>query len=773
MKDTHRRSIRRVALLGSYAPRRCGVATFTRDLRAALLGEIPGLDCVVVAMNDGARRHEYPPEVRYQVEEERLDDYRTAAEFLNDSAIDALSVQHEFGLFGGSAGRHVTALLQAVRAPIVTTLHTILASPSEAQRAAMDDLVRLSSRVVTMSEQGAGILRGRYGVDASRIDLLPHGIPEVPIDLAAKGRLGLSGRRVILTFGLLSPDKGIEHAIGALPSIAARFPNLTYLVMGATHPHVLAHDGEQYREGLERHARRLGMTDHVRFVDRFVSQAELVEALAAADIYVTPYLNPEQITSGTLAYALGAGKAVISTPYRYARELLAEGHGVLVPWRSAAGIARAVIDLFSDEARYADMCLRARDRGRSMRWPRVARGYWKALEGAVAPAPELASGPRRLPAAVDVLPELNLSQVRVLTDGVGILQHAILAVPRYEEGYTLDDNARGLLLTTALLTRHSVEEELCMRLEATFLSFVQRAFDSRSGRFRNFFSYHRQWLEDVGSEDSHGRALWSLGSLLGITDYQHRWIASDYLFRTALRAVAQFRSPRAWAFSVLGLDAALARFPGDEQLATALQATSRRLHDQFGCFTDPAWPWCEEALTYANARLPHALIAAGARQRDDGMVAVGLRALSWLMDLQRADSGDFSPVGSNGFFQRGGVMARYDQQPLEAGASVAACLRAHEVTGDDAWMTHARRAFGWFLGQNVLAKPVYDASTGGCRDGLHQDRLNENQGAESTLAFLQALSDLHGAERALTVDRHHQSLPRTTAAASAAASCES
>ncbi|MBN2195186.1 MAG: glycosyltransferase family 4 protein [Polyangiaceae bacterium] len=751
-------------MLGNHVPRLCGIATFTRDLREALVRECPELDCFVVAMNDGENRYDYPPEVRWQLEDGNLGDYRRAAEFLNDSAIDVLSVQHEFGIYGGPAGRYLTTLLEAVRAPILTTLHTILTSPDDTQRAAMDDLVRLSARIVTMSEHGASLLRGLYGASASLIDVVPHGIPDVPIDSTAKGQIGLTGRRIILTFGLLSPDKGIEDMIGALPAIATRFPNVIYLIVGATHPHILARDGNRYRDGLALHAERLGVSEYVRFVDRFVSQEELVGTLSAADIYVTPYLNPEQITSGTLAYAVGAGKAVISTPYRYARELLAEGLGVLVPWRSASGIANAVIELFGDRGRYDAMCARAADRGRSMRWPRVARGYWRSLEWATTPRPvHVRAAPR--PAADRDLPELNLSHLRVLTDRVGLLQHAILTVPRYDEGYTLDDNARALLLTTTLLRRHSVDDEPRLRLESTYLAFVQRSFDGRSGRFRNFMSYGREWLETIGSEDSHGRALWALGSLIEATDSPERRVAADYLFRAALRAVPRFTSPRAGAFAVLGIAAALTRYPGDAGLVSALPATSEHLLEAFARSTDPAWPWCEEQVTYANATLPHALIVAGARLRDDRMTTTGLRALSWLMEIQRSPSGDFSPVGSNGFFRRDGVMATYDQQPIEAGATVAACLQAHEVTGEDAWMARARRAFGWFLGQNVLGQALFDASTGGCRDGLHEDRLNQNEGAESTLAFLQALSDLRNAEQAERVDRHPERHARAESAA--------
>ncbi|MGH7296619.1 MAG: glycosyltransferase family 4 protein, partial [Polyangiaceae bacterium] len=437
-------AIRKVAMLGTHAPRQCGIATFTTDLADAIGAEAPSVDCFVVAMNDPGRRHDYPSRVRFEIAESDAASYRRAADFLNVNLVDVLCVQHEYGIFGGKAGSHVLGLLRELRMPCVTTLHTILAEPSALQRGAMDELVRLSERLVVMSEQGAAILRKVHGVDERKIDLIPHGIPGAAPAPGSKDRLGVEGKSVILTFGLLSPDKGIENVIDALPAILAAFPETVYIVLGATHPHVKEHHGEAYRLMLEDRAQRLGVASSVVFHDRFVSLPELTEFLAAADVYVTPYLKPEQITSGTLAYAVGSGRAVISTPYTYARELLADGRGILVPWRDPEAIAREMIDLLGHPEKRAALCARAEAYGRSMTWPSVARSYVRTFErartehasrlGAVFRASTLARRPAELPA-------VDLGHLRRMTDDTGLLQHAEFNVPRYEDGYCLDDNA--------------------------------------------------------------------------------------------------------------------------------------------------------------------------------------------------------------------------------------------------------------------------------------------------------------------------------------------
>jgi glycosyltransferase involved in cell wall biosynthesis len=748
-------SLDTIAVLGNHLPRHCGIATFTTDLSAALASEYPQLECFVLAMNDARKRYAYPARVRFELSATDLVSYRRAADFLNVNTVDLLSVQHEYGIFGGKAGSYVLALLAELRMPIVTTLHTILATPDPLQRAAMDELTRLSERVVVMSEQGRSLLRTVHNVPASKIDVIPHGIPSLPCARTSKARLGLQDKRVLLTFGLLSPDKGIEHVIDGLPAILARFPNAVYVVLGATHPHVREHDGETYRVGLENRARQLGVAGSMIFHDRFVSQGELVEFLSAADIYITPYLNPEQITSGTLAYALGAGKAVISTPYSYARELLAKERGVLVPWPKddPDAIGGAVIGLLGDDERRAELQTRGAAYGRNMLWPAVASSYVQSFERASAEhADRLQTGFRAKTLAERPLglPEIDTAHLARMSDHTGILQHALFSVPRYEHGYCLDDNARALLLITLLEEAGLENVESVRALGARYLAFVSHALDADSGRFRNFMSYARQWAEGCGSEDSQGRALWALGSVIGRSVDPGRRGLANALFHASLGPVEHFSSPRAWAYTLLGIDEYLGAFRGDTEIQAMRSLLLNRLYALHQHVSTPDWPWFEDRLTYCNARLSQALLLGGWRRGRADMVAAALRSLEWLAEIQTSQAGDwyFTPIGSNGFFERGQTRATFDQQPVEACAMVSACLLAQRVTGEPSWALEARRAFNWFTGQNQLQCSLYDAATGGCRDGLHPDRPNENQGAESTLSFLTALLEMRAAATA-------------------------
>jgi glycosyltransferase involved in cell wall biosynthesis len=744
------RAIHKIAVIGNHTPRQCGIATFTTDLSEAIGAEFPELECFVLAMNDAGRRHAYPSRVHFEITEGDIESYRRAADFLNVNAVDLVSVQHEYGIFGGPSGSHVIALLRELRMPIVTTLHTILAEPSPAQRAVMDELVRLSERIVVMSERGAELLRSVHPSSGDKIDLIPHGIPLLPQAQTSKERIGVEGKRVMLTFGLLSPDKGIEHAIDALPAILEQFPDVVYIVLGATHPHVKDQHGETYRLMLENRARRLGVASSVIFYNRFVSQTELNEFLSAADVYVTPYLKAEQITSGTLAYAVGSGKAVISTPYWYASELLADDRGVLVPWRDSAAIARAALDLFGDDEKRLAMCGRAASYGRDMTWPAVARTYARSFERArighaermrtAFHAKTLASRPVELPAT-------NWDHLQHMTDGTGLLQHAAFTIPRCEDGYCLDDNARALVVM-ALAEEVGMEDRGLIRsLGSRYLAFVRHAWNPELGRFRNFMSYERRWQEECGSDDSHGRALWALGTVVGRSAGPGRRSLSGDLFHAALPVVPAFTSPRAWAFALLGIDEYLRAFQGDSSVQAVREVLAERLLDLFQRTSDAEWPWFEDRLTYCGARISQALLVSGARMDREDMLEASLRSLEWLVAVQRSAEGYFAPVGSNGFYVKGGPKARFDQQPVEASAMVSACLDARRVTSDESWAAHARHAFDWYLGQNELQEALCDASTGGCRDGLHEDRVNENQGAESTVSFLLALLEMQAADR--------------------------
>jgi glycosyltransferase involved in cell wall biosynthesis len=740
-----RKSIRRIAMLGNHLPRQCGIATFTTDLSTAIAGVSSDLDCFVLAMNDVGRHHVYPPRVQFEIAEPDLVSYRRAADFLNVKNVDVLSVQHEYGIFGGKCGSHVLTLLRGLRMPIVTTLHTILEEPDHRQRPLMDELLAMSSRVVVMSDEGQAVLRSVHRVPQDKIDVIPHGIPTLP-EGDFREQLDVTGKSVILTFGLLSPDKGIEYVIDALPAILERHPSTIYIVLGATHPHVRERAGETYRLGLVARAARLGVEANVIFHDRFVSDVELTEFLSVADIYVTPYLNMAQSTSGTLAYAVGAGRVVISTPYRHARELLADGRGILVPRADSAAIAREVVGVLDDDAKRSALSARASTYGADKHWPTIARSYLHSFERATTEHDQHGRASRHVPRSSAALPEPNFDHLSLLTDPTGILQHCNFSVPSYAEGYCLDDNARALLLTALVEDSGTSDPKLVRTLATRYLAFVSHAFDPKTRRFRNFLSYARQWKEQVGSDDCHGRAIWALGAVIGRSTDPGRQSLAGWLFHAGLASVVELTSPRAWAYSLLGIAEYLHAFSGDSHVQTVQRDLAARLLDLFRRSSAPGWPWFEDRLTYCNARLPQALLVTSEWSDDEEMHAVGLRTLDWLVEMQTTDD-YFSPIGSNGFYPRGGERARFDQQPVEAGATVSACLDAGRITGDGRWFMRARRAFDWFLGQNELHRPLYDPATGACHDGLHPDRINKNQGAESTLSFLLALFELSSSDR--------------------------
>jgi glycosyltransferase involved in cell wall biosynthesis len=746
--------IRKIAFVGDHLPRKCGIATFTSDLLSAVAAVHPKSQCFSVSVNDIQGGYEYPEVVRFEIEEQDLSSYVRAADFLNISNVDVVCLQHEFGIFGGPAGGHILALLRELRMPVVTTLHTILREPRADQRRVMRELVSLSTRLVVMAKRGQQMMQEIYQAPPAKIDLIPHGIPDVgfvdPTDF--KDQFGVEGRMVLLTFGLLSPNKGIEYVLNALPHIVAEFPDVVYIVLGATHPNELREHGEAYRLSLEILAKKNKLGKNVIFYNQFVELEDLKEFIGAADLYITPYLNEAQITSGTLAYTFGAGKVVVSTPYWYAAELLAEDHGVLVPFGDAQAIAREVISLLRDDTRRQAIRKNAYKLGREMVWSNVARLYMRSfelsrVEGAARSRKSLAT--KTLDQKPRELPDLKLNHLSRMTDSTGIFQHAIFSIPNFSEGYCTDDNARAFILAT-LLSELGEEPERVRTLATTYAAFLHHAFDLKTKRFHNHLGFDRHWLDEQGSEDCHGRALWALGVGVGRSPYRSFQIMAGQLFALALPALTEFTSPRAWAFGLIGIHEYLGRLSGDSLANQTRETLTSRLMELFERTAQLDWRWFQEDLTYDNAKLPHALILSGRATGQPAVLERGLQALRWLTELQISEKGHFRSIGSNGFYRRGGMRANFDQQPIEAQAMVSACLEAYRATSDLWWYEQAQRAFDWFIGWNDLGLEVYSPKTGGCRDGLHVDRVNRNQGAESTLAFLLSLGEMRLAQNILT-----------------------
>jgi glycosyltransferase involved in cell wall biosynthesis len=751
----------RIAVIGNYLPRQCGIATFTTDLCSAIASEFGTARLLALPVNDVEQGYDYPARVRWSLDQDEVASYEEAARFLNFNNIDMVCLQHEYGIFGGPAGSHILHLLHGLKMPVVTTLHTVLREPNPDQLMVMEQIAELSDRLIVMSQLSSQFLQEIFKVPGSKIDMVPHGVPDLPfIDPNFyKDRFGVEGKAVLLTFGLLSPNKGIENVIEAMPQILSKHKNVVYIVAGATHPHILRREGDKYREHLQALAKKVGVESSVIFHNRFVSPEEMAEFIGAADIYITPYRHEAQVVSGTLAYALGAGKAIISTPYWHAIELLDDRRGALVPFQNPGAIAQKSIELLDTPALRHSMRKRGYLFAREMVWKRVAQGYMESFSRVRSDrlqAPHVQFSARVAPKSLNLLPALKLNHLHRLTDDVGMFQHSIFTIPNYGEGYTTDDNARALVFTVSrsqvmrLKTgnRGAAPSKSSINLSSRYLSFLEHAFNPANGRFRNFLSFDRRWSENEGSEDCHGRALWALGTVLGRSVDEGLRSAAGRLFEFSLPAVVEFRSPRAWAYALIGIREYLTSYPGDRDAQKIQSVLSRRLLEMYEAVHTPDWKWFEDVLAYGNARLPQAMLLVGAACSDARMISVGLESLDWLLRQQQCETnGHFVPVGSQGFYRRGDEKARFDQQPIEAAGAVSAYLQAYRVTRDTRWRDEAWSAFNWFLGDNDLQLPLYDPLTGGCRDGLHPDRANENQGAESTLSLLMALLEMRSLEK--------------------------
>ena len=745
---------RHLALIGNALPRKCGLATYTSHVADALRTAYPKMRLDHYAMDDGSG--DFYPDSVVTIEADSLDAYHQAARQIENSGAEAIWLQHEFGIFGGIAGSHILELAGATDLPLIVTLHTVLEQPGEEQEVVLRRLIARAERVIVMASTGADILKRRYGVPADRLRVIPHGVPDRPLvdPDVLKPRFGWDGRKVLMTFGLLAPDKGVRHMIEAMPAIVGEHPDALYEVVGATHPNQVRKEGERHRRMLMDLARDLGVQDHVRFIDRFVEQEELLDLLQAADIYVTPYLNMAQVTSGTLSYAVAVGKPVIATPYVHAKEILDHGHGLLVPPADARALAEAALDLLNHPDKRSELARDAYSRGRTMLWPRVVEQSLARLPARRRAVASQAAQPR--PAA------LPLHAVERMTDAVGIIQHAVHSVPDREHGYCIDDNARALMM----MVRRGDERQAAL-LAPTYAAFVQHGWHASRRRFRNFMSFDRRWLEECGSEDSNGRTIWALG----ITAAKSPWPSIRHwalkLLDEAAPIAMELSAPRARAFAAFGGVELLGAFPNHELAQQMVRHSAEqlmRIHEQNA---REGWDWFEPGLAYDNARLPELLIRAGGALGEPEWLERGLSTLEWLVSRQTSPRGAFRPVGCKSFGRPYAPPLAFDQQPLEATATIDAAASAHGATGDERWRQVAETAFGWFFGDNDAGMPLADVSEGACFDGLMATGINRNQGAESILSLhlaAQSMREAFGASKRAGQERLSTSETRSFAA---------
>jgi glycosyltransferase involved in cell wall biosynthesis len=739
---------KRIAIVGNYLPRICGIATFTSDLSEALAHKLPNPENVIaIAMDDIEEGYDYPERVKFEIRENVLRDYINATDFLNLNQIDAVILQHEYGIFGGKDGVDIIHMMKNLKIPTITTLHTVLPKPSNEQRAIIQELAKYSQKFVVMAHKAKKILNDIYKIPDSMISIISHGIPDIPFvdPYFYKDKFGLEDKRVILTFGLIGPSKGIEFMIEALPKIIERHDNTIYIILGVTHPGQLRIHGEEYRHFLQLKVKNLGLEDHVQFHNKFVDLETLTEYLIATDIYITPNLSKEQITSGTLAYAVGAGNAVVSTPYLYAEELLANGRGRLVPFRDSESISKEINELLSNEHKRNTIRKKAYLHGRAMVWKEVAERYLRLVGEVFEQRPAYPATSIKVsdPIAkiIDELPRINLHHFQVLTDDTGILQHSFFTIPNREHGYTLDDNARALVVSCMYYSLR--KDDQIIKSIKNYLAFIYHAFNYEKGRFRNFMSYGRIWLEEIGSEDAHARALWGLGVAVNNSPNQAIRDMATRLFGDAVEVVESFTSPRAWSFAILGAYQYLKIFGGDARVRKIQEILAEKLYTLYKDNFKPEWLWFEDILSYANANLSHGLIIAGHRLSRLDIFEAGISSLEWLIEKQMSSGGHISIIGNQNWHKKNGEQSAFDQQPIEIMNLVQTCATAFNLTGDKKWINMARKCFSWFLGQNDLGIQLYNYQTGGCKDGLQSQGANANEGAESTLAWLISLLTMY------------------------------
>lgn len=756
----------KVLFIGTYVPKECGIATFTSDLLNSVLGENNDVHCEVIVLSDPSETYNYPEEVVFQIRRDRVEDYYSAADYINQSGADIVCLQHEFGLFGGDAGDYIFALLSGINKPVITTMHTVIREPDPEYRASTEKLIRYSEKLVVMSQSAVNMLKEVYKAPEDKIELIFHGVPDYPFNNCSKYKkmLNLKGAPLILTFGLLSQNKGIESVLEALPGVVSQYPDLIYLVLGATHPMVKKINGESYRHYLENKVSELGLENNVVFHDKFVEKEELCNYILASDIYASPYLSREQIVSGALTYAMGMGKAIVSTPYWYAQEMLSENRGLLVDFGDTDGFKKSLLYLIENPDECNGMRKKAYDFGRKMTWKNVGKEYNTVFDKALKNYNTHPGIQNRFNFLPIQLPEIKLDHLKLLTDDVGIIQHTNFGIPARRYGYSTDDVGRALVALTQLIDSQKKAEEF-RRLITTYMSFLEHA-QTDTGHFHNFMSYKREFLDEKGSEDTLGRAIYGLGHVVSCP-YLSKNIRTlaNTLISKSRQEIKNLDSPRAKAYTMCGLYEMLRAGVDADEFESVFN--SRRdtvksidslvdkdnfesifithadsLVDLYEANHKEDWNWFEPTVTYSNAKLSESLLLAYNYTKDRTYRKIGLATLDFLTEIQwRGDF--FDLVGNHGWYSYNGKIPLFDQQPIEAGYLTQAYISAYEIAHERKYLELAKYSFEYFLGRNRLRTVMYDYSTGGVFDGLGSDGMNCNQGAESVICFLMALSSLN------------------------------
>ncbi|RLI98430.1 MAG: mannosyltransferase [Candidatus Aenigmatarchaeota archaeon] len=719
----------KILFMGTFPPRECGIATFTQDLSTSIDRRFsPKIKSKILAMNKNETNiYNYHKDVIFQIDDSDLEKYIKTAKKINKSkTIKLVNVQHEFGIFGGDEyGCNIIPFLEVINKPVIVTFHSVLPEPNERLRRVVKFISEKASCIVVMNHTAVRILRRDYGLKCD-IEVIPHGIPGVKFSHSKteKRKLGLSGRTVMTSFGLMSKGKGYEHVIEALPNVVEKIPDLLYIIVGETHPVVRANEGEDYRNSLERKVKELGLKNNVRFYNKYVTLDEIIQYLKASDIYISSSTNPNQICSGTLVYAMGCGRAVVSTPFLHAKEYVTPERGALAEFGNPQSFADAILSILTNKELKKSMEKNAYAFTRSMIWPNVALSYVKLFDRYIKISDRHEAK----------LPKIKFSHIANMTDDFGIMQFARYTTPDKKFGYCVDDNSRALMVACMHYKQFGMKPKL--KLARTYLNFIKHVFRG-DGTFCNFVDYDRNKNEEDISEDSFGRTVASLGYLVSVDRIPDSMKndAEEMLRKSSMRTMG-LKSPRSIAFSIIGLHHYHNAKPSEYSIGTMKKLADRLLKIYKDNATDE-WHWFENMMTYSNARMPEALFYAYISTKDKRYLHVAKKTLDFLISVT-FENGIYEPIGQNGWYSRNGMKARFDQQPVDTASMVQALLLAYEVTGDAEYKKKAITAFNWFLGKNHLEQMVYDEFTGGCHDGLSHMSVNLNQGAESTISYLLA-----------------------------------
>lgn len=725
----------KIAYISTYSPRECGIGTFTKNLVNSMATdsyEEVETERIVLALNDHDQVYDYPEEVKLTINQEQQADYLEAADFINLSGADLCILEHEFGIFGGQSGVYILPLLHRLNVPVIVTLHTVLESPSYNEKAVMKEICKMADRLVVMSRKAIDLLANVYNTPKEKIAFIEHGVPDIHFDRdQSRQELKLKHKKVILTFGFIGRNKGIETVIKALPQVIGDHPDVVYLVLGKTHPNVLRNSGEEYRTYLQLLVKNLHLHDHVFFLNEFIDEKQLFKYLAACDIYVTPYTHEAQITSGTLTYAMGAGCAVISTPYWHAAEVLAEGRGRLFDFHDSDALSIILKKLLNEPATLQEIQAKAREYGQNITWPKIGERY-TGLTRHILAEPRIEPTRKETELDLLLLPPFSLAHIRRLTDDTGIIQHAKFGIPNLKEGYCLDDNARALLMV--LMTNRQRKDPLSLEVAPVYLSYIHY-MQNKDGTFRNFLSFNRNFLDDVGSEDSFGRTIWALGYLLGNAPNDAYYQTGKQIFFDAAPNFEKLQSIRSIANTMIGISHYLRNDPADDNMMATFRTLSDKLLKHYEDNQTSQWKWFESLLAYDNGILPLALLHAAEILNDNKIKRAAIDSMDFLTETTMKE-GYLSIIGNKEWYKKDGTRSTFAQQPIDALAMVLMYHQAFYLTGKKDYLNKLFTSFMWFLGENDLRMSLYDFETKGCCDGFEDDGVNRNQGAESTLAYL-------------------------------------